>query len=531
MNQSTRRARSFINHRRVLEGFCASLLALACGSGAGDDADGAAADAPAVEEDVIIEPLPPPARDVTPSPAAAEDVGQEQPPPLGEAPAEVPVEQPEPARQCDLAVSFDELYTRIDDDLRAEGDDGPFLRYVSLGNRLNQGICPEDLASDRFALIKALNSLSTQVSIAQPEAMDADATLYRIDLRDLGWDQPTVVDGVAFADKWEAIIAAAPSAIEFEGGEADQAKLSANTTVPLLFADALIDAAMVGNLYYALIEVGESEDELLAQLGIDEEDVDLRVGTGSSRLSRQDAVAERLEVGNFQGYYWARYDIAADTGGQSIFANPIDFAADSIASVFTLQNGLLGYALFDGAGVRQVDTDVIVDQFQRDSRVRNSVSCSQCHAAGLNPMTDEVRAYADDNRRDFDADTLGEIEDTFLPQAEIDELIRQDSEIYQAALARAGIDGAVGDPVSAVYVRFDGDVTLSAAAGELGITPAELSDELGLLSSQADASLSVLRTQNLQREQFEAAYLPALCVLQLASDNRPLAADCAAVGL
>ena len=172
-----------------------------------------------------------------------------------------------------------------------------------------------------------------------------------------------------------------------------------------------------------------------------------------------------------------------------------------------------------------------VDQFQRDSRVRNSVSCSQCHAAGINPMTDVVRAYADDNRLDFDADTLGEIEDTFLPQTEIDELIRQDSALYRAALSRAGIDGAAGDPVSATYVRFDGDVTLSAAAGELGITPAELRDELGFLSSEADPALSVLRDRELQREQFEAAYLSALCVLQLPSDNRPLAADCAELGL
>lgn len=67
-----------------------------------------------------------------------------------------------PPRRCSDSLSFDELYAAIDADLRsADEEDASFLRYVSLSNRLNQGICPEDLADDRLALFKALNSLST----------------------------------------------------------------------------------------------------------------------------------------------------------------------------------------------------------------------------------------------------------------------------------------------------------------------------------------------------------------------------------
>jgi hypothetical protein len=453
--------------------------------------------------------------------------------PVSDAPPSA--DEPQATRHCDSKVSFDDLYARIDDDLRDEAEDAVFLRYVSLANRLNEGICPEDLASDRFALMKALNSLSTQGAIALPEAIDTDASLFRIDLRDLGWDEPTVVDGVAFDDKWEAILAASPYAVELEGNEADQAKLSAATSVPMLFVDALIDAATVGNLYYALIGIGESEDELLEQLGIDEEDQEergivIKAGTSRSRLSRQDTVAERLEPGIFQGYYWARYDIDQATGGESIFADPFGFQQDSIAAVFSLPNGLNGYALFDAAGVRQVDTGVILDQVQRDGRVRNSVSCSQCHAAGINPITDEIRAYAAANSRDFDADTLEEIQDAFAEQPAIDDIIRLDSERYLSALSRAGLDAVVGDPVSAVYVRFDAGVSLSVAAGELGVSADVLRDELGLLSSEVDPKFAALRTQSLQREQFDALYLGALCALQVTSENRPLAADCAGVG-
>lgn len=536
MTRSTSRARTLLRRRVALTSVCTSLLALGCGgSGSDPDTDTNTITpipmTPAPDDVVVVTPAPvdvaPPADPVAPDEPDEPDEPEAPDPEASEPPAP----EPQPPRACEGALGFDDLYALIDDDLRKEGDDGVTLRYISLGNRRNQGICPDDLGNDRAALIKALNSLSTELGVSVPEAIDDDGLVYRIDLGDYGWDQATVVDGVAFDDKWEAIIAASPYAIEFEGDEADEAKLAAATTVPVLSADALIDVATVGNLYYALIGIGESEAELLAQLGIDEEDdVVLRAGTSSSRLSRQETVTERLEVGTLQGYYWARYDIAQEGVGESIFADPLGFQEDSIAAVFSLPNGFNGYALFDGAGVRVADTDVIVDQVQRDGRVRNSVSCSQCHQNGLLPVSDEVRAYVERNPLDFDADTFEDVQDEFLPQPEIDEIIEGDVAFYRAALARAGLDGIAGDPVSGAYVRFDGDVDLSAAAGELGVTPSFLEDQLAFLSTEADPILANLRNSSLRREQFDGAYLAALCALSVSSGNQPLAEDCAAVG-
>jgi len=533
VKQAVRRGRVLAKQSLVLGSTCAALLAFACGGGS-DGSTPASADSNVALPD---EPEPTPSGE-TPDVTPPDDVAPETPPapdPSEPEPAEpdptAPVDPVEPPRRCDSSISFDDLYSDVAIDLNAEGDDGLFLRYVSLANRLNQGICSEDLADDRFAVFKAVNSLSTEVQMHAPEPIDGESTLYRIDLREIGWDRPTVVDGVEFADKWEALIAASPYAVQFEGDDAEEAQLDSGTSVPVLFADAFIDAAMVDNLYYAMIEIGESEDELLEQLGIDEEeDVVLRVGTSNSRLSRQDALAERFDQVGFQGYYWSRYDLAEDTGGQSVFADPLEFQADSVGVVFSLKNGLNAYALFDGTGARITDTDVIVDATQRDGRVRNGVSCSQCHAAGVLPMSDEVREYVAQNRRDFDADTLGELEDTFLEQSEIDELIQNDGALYSQALARAGIEVTGSDPIAATYVRFDGDVTLPAAAGELGLTPAELERDLRFVAGRVDGSLSSLLTQGLRREQFDALYLATLCVMQAVGDNRPLAADCAAVG-
>jgi hypothetical protein len=433
-------------------------------------------------------------------------------------------------------LSFDDVFARIDADLLVQdAGDRPFLRYVSLANRLNQGLCPEDLADDRAALIKAVNSLSTESTITVPEAIDADQVIYRVDLRDFGWDQPATVDGVSFTDKWEAIVAASPFAVEFAGDQADQVELQTTTKLPLIFSDALIDEATVGNLYYALIGIGATEDELLAQLGIDEDaqeeqKIVIRAGTSHSILSPQDVVAERLQVEAFQGYYWSRYDLASSTGGQSIFANPLNFKEDSIAAVFSLRNGLNGYALFDAAGTRLTDTNVLLDGTEPDGEAENSVSCSQCHAAGLNPISDEVRAFAQANSRQFDADTFGEILDSFPIQTELDAVIQRDSAQYASALSRAGLQPSGVDPIHTAYARFDGDVTLPVAAAELGVRADDLSRELVFLSSRVDARLAVLATGGLSRADFEELYLPTLCALQISNENQPAAAACAAVG-
>lgn len=80
-------------------------------------------------------------------------------------------------------------------------------------------------------------------------------------------------------------------------------------------------------------------------------------------------------------------------------------------------------------------------------------------------------------------------------------------------------------------VKFEGDEAEPAiAAGELGVTQHCFRRDLMQLSAEVDPALSALRTRKRQREQFEALYLGTLCLSQIASDNRPLAADCAAVG-
>jgi hypothetical protein len=144
---------------------------------------------------------------------------------------------------------------------------------------------------------------------------------------------------------------------------------------------------------------------------------------------------------------------------------------------------------------------------------------------GVNPVTDEVRAYVETNRIDFDATTFEDVQEQFLVQSELDGVIGNDVATYETTLARAGLAPSGVDVVSAVYQRFDGPVSLAVAAGELGLTAEVLGRDL-LTVTDADPPLAALATQTVRREQFEAAYSRTLCAALLSNENRPVAAVC-----
>jgi hypothetical protein len=149
-------------------------------------------------------------------------------------------------------------------DLRTlDADDAPFARYVTLANEANRKGCGYALDAERAALTKLVNSISLSASLTPPLAIDAAEALYRVDLRDYDWDRSIELNGVAFRDAWEALIASIPSAVPFVGDAADSAVEDSGTAVPVLFGDALIATASFGDVYYALLGVPDNLDDFL----------------------------------------------------------------------------------------------------------------------------------------------------------------------------------------------------------------------------------------------------------------------------
>jgi serine/threonine-protein kinase len=440
--------------------------------------------------------------------------------------------RPEPS--CEgQRLPLDQLYREVRNDLRSEdSEQRPFLRYLSLSPRYDAGVCSDELDRDRFAMSKLLNMLSTRAQIRAPRAVNRDRTIYRIDLRDYGWNRPIQLDGRTFNDGWEAIIGTSPYAIPFVGDEADDIRGDALTDVAILNFDAMLDVAAIGNLYYALIDVDVESplsDFVLAELGIDlaenlRDGNAMRAGTTRSQISRQDRVLERHEMERRRGVYWQSFDFAANDVGESIFSDPLGFNPGGTEAIFTLPNGLLAFIIADDDDNIVAESNILFDTFQDDFVARTSVSCSSCHAQGFNPVVDEVAPYVLRNPIQLGRDNVQGVQDLYPTPEVFARAIVEDSRRYQQSLTRAGAPLTGSDPVANAFVRFNLDVDLKVAAAELGVTTQLLERTLNLL----DPSLAVLRSVSLDRDSFTAVFEASLCRLHQASENQPDPERCAA---
>jgi len=442
----------------------------------------------------------------------------------------------------DQLFDFDTLYQTIASDIaRVDDQDQLTTRYITLTNRYTAGVCADtSLDRDRQAMFKMVNALSTDTVVRPPTPVDADETIYRIDLGDYGWDEPVTVvnaDGSTtdFVDKWEAIAANNAYAVPFVGQDADDAVQDSGTQFPVMLADSMLDAATIGNLYYALVDVNVQDtldNFILNDLGINVDDnllneEQVRAGTTKSRISRQDRLVQRDEINIRQGVLWQSFDFEDDQN-ESIFEDPFGFAEGGTEAIFTLPNGMLGFIIADADSNIVEDSDILLDTAQNNFRAVTSVSCSNCHAQGLIPVVDEVKDIALANARTIglNNDEVEQLKAVYPSAAEFAEIVDGDStQFYKAALQRADVDLQGGDPVSTVFFRFDQDMVLADAAGDLGITPEELDDNLNDLNP----ALKVLSQGSLDRDDFTQFYVDSLCILQIVGENQPDPALCADV--
>jgi len=430
-------------------------------------------------------------------------------------------------------VDFDDLFQDVNSDLaQADNDDTVFFRYISLTNRFTAGQCADALEKDRQGLTKMINMLSIDTGIEVPVPVNNDETLYRIDIRDLQWDRAIDVEGTNFADVWEAIAANNPYAVEFVGDDADDAKEDSATAFPVMFADQMMDVAIIGNLYYAIIDVDVNQplaDFISVELGIDvvanlEDEESVRAGTTKSRISRQDRLVQRDDIEVRGGALWQSFDFE-DDANESIFEDPFGFAAGGTEAIFTLPNGMLGFIIADANDAIVEDSDILLDTNQNNFRAVTSVSCSNCHAQGFIPVVDEVREIATANAREIglDRDEIEQLEGIYVSPQEFARTVQEDSQgFYQRALQLGDLPIQGGDPVSSVFLRFDQDLRIEDVAGDLGVTPDDLDDNLDLL----DPVLAVLERGTVDRDDFTAVYVNSLCIMSTPLENQPDPAVC-----
>ena len=371
-------------------------------------------------------------------------------------------------------ITNDAMLTAIQKHLQTlDKFDQPSARYFTTTHLYNAGEGPETLRAAEVALSKLVNSLSWGFTIIKPEPIDAQQTIFYIDLRDYEWD---------LREAWAQIEEVYPYRIDFDPTTHAnlQRKLSGlqqgtGSEVPFVQADWFLATASLPPLYHDILALPETERELERELGIDvarnlqrAPGISVwRAGTNDSRVSNHNRVVERHTF-RF-GAYWKSHDFAGSAEAQNIFTHPLSFERDGGEVIFNLPNGLQAYYIADGEGnrINVAPTEIVSNPAARDPAVRNGLSCIGCHTEGMKTFEDDVRAVIEETARPaYDRDHALRL---YVDQAVMDALVQEDTERYEVALAKTGgVSGGI-EPVHLFHEAFQDPLNAAQAAAAIGM--------------------------------------------------------------
>jgi hypothetical protein len=355
-----------------------------------------------------------------------------------------------------------------------------FMRYVTFAHLANAGLPGADLRAHARALAKLVNSLSWHPRVTGPQPIDADNTVFRLDLRDYKWN----------ARSWDRLVAAYPYRPAEETPDAKALAAATGSELPLLRGDWLVATASRPPLYHDLLGLPERDKALERLVGVElltdiQEESAARAGFNGSGVSRNNRIIERHDAS--YGAYWRTYDFADNTERRNVFDHPLgpaagggSFVPDGGEIIFHLPNGLHGYMLVDGAG-RRIDrapVEIVSDPNRPDRVVENGLSCLSCHAKGVTARNDQVRAHVLKNRGSFAAADVAAVKALYPPEETLRARFNDDAERFTKALAKLGIRAYDPEPVSAAALRYEGTLDLTTMAAEVGLQGPELAEQM-----------------------------------------------------
>ncbi|MFL5244917.1 MAG: c-type cytochrome domain-containing protein [Gemmataceae bacterium] len=362
-----------------------------------------------------------------------------------------------------------------------------FTRYFSVVHFYNEGLSDDELQTYRSAVSKLLNSLSWRPRITAPKPIDQAQTIYRIDLRDYMWD----------ANIWNRLLAEYPYGIAADSAVARACSVATGTRLPVLRADWFIASASRPPLYYDVLQIPTSANELERQLRIDvgvdiQQERVARAGFNGSGVSRNNRLIERHD--SVHGAYWRTYDFdevkqnLTDRDNllpdrRNLFAYPLGpgtgdntFQHAGGEIIFNLPNGLQAYMLVNAVNdrVNKAPTAIVSDPRRPDRAVEPGISCMSCHLPGIIQKADQIRDHVAKNPKQFSKAAAELIGALYPPEKKMKGLMDEDAERYQKALEKTGVRLGKFEPISTLTLRYEADVDLATAAAELGVKPDDL---------------------------------------------------------
>lgn len=403
-------------------------------------------------------------------------------------------------------IALGDMLKDINADLESQPESRrPFLRYLTLGNLYNitakdGNPAESDAMMDtyRAGMSKMLNCLSYSAKITVPQPIDEARTCFRIDIRDY-----TIKPAM-----WEKIANFYPYGLKGVSARFEnRIKDMTGSEQAYMRADWFTFATSQPPLYHEILELPETEQEFEKKFGVDTLEnlrnrQAVRASFFPSGVSQTNRLVERHDLGTHAGAYWKSYDFTRNHAGdkQDLTLAPLGpkeakltedkdlmFTHDGGEIVFHLPNGLMGGYLATSAGKRlnRAPIEIVQDKtgFREDGIVLNGISCIACHKHGLNaPPTQSLDTMEDQlGSRGASLGSFADqsaIKKLYRPANELQELVKQDVNRFEEAMAQAAPGYKGDEPVGILYRRFLKDILDNQFATEFWTDEKELKTTL-----------------------------------------------------
>ena len=350
--------------------------------------------------------------------------------------------------------------------------------------------------------MKTLNSLSqspdvlgldTSNAAQKLVAIDETRTIFRFDLRQIGWDGST----------WDRVARHYPFDVQIREGFATVVYELTSSELPYLRADWFVFATLQPPLYHDLVGIPSTLTQLEQSLDIDRfreirnRNV-ARAGMIESKVSDYNRLIERIPFRG--GAYHLSYDNGSNDGESNFIdfphgprglglASRFEFRHDGGEAIYNLPNGYQAYMLVDAAGHRLdvAPSSIVQDGTMPRDAIINGISCLSCHFQGMKPEKysprlaelDVVRAAVAENFVRFDSDERALVEELYPEHAAFERLLESDRERFLQALDESGIPqrGAT-EPARELFNRFKDDLDTAGLAAEFGMNADEFREKM-----------------------------------------------------
>lgn len=429
-------------------------------------------------------------------------------------PTAVSATQKERSRPMLKYLDFVELALR--DISKVDEHDQPFMRYFSYRDQYNGMMSCESHETflKRMRVLaggfkKLLNSLSYGPELVLPEEVEGtDGLLVRVDLRDLEWSE----------DDYNFLINEYFYGVDPQSdAQLHSLAKATQTQLPIMRVDWFMSNGARPKVYNRLMKLPTNIADLEKRFGVPvNQNIERRrivragFADGSSGVSDHNRMLERHDM-PFGGYYWKSYDFAGDVGKQVLKRFPAGpegirlkagleaFDHDGGEMIFSLPNGMQGYYLSTDKGDQlDIGPTAIVSFRERPIgkgvEIINARSCFDCHFDGILSKRDQLREHIETSTL-FSKDQQDELLAVYVPQEELNEVYKRDTDRFVGALDRLGITEATagggktglkapgGAEIFTYFAdKYEDELNFEQLAAEFDMTPEEFSSDIRRLT-------------------------------------------------